>query len=53
MIWSVFKLNIFLSLMENYPEFPVANLNYAGGHAGHQIYILVAKNKIWSPRPPF
>ena len=49
MIWSVFKLNIFLSLMENYPEFPVANLNYAG----HQIYILVAKNKIWSPRPPF
>jgi hypothetical protein len=24
------------SMMENYPEFPVANLNYAGGHAGHQ-----------------
>jgi len=23
--------------MENYLEFPVANLNYAGGHAGHQI----------------
>jgi len=23
--------------MENYPEFPVVNLNYAGGHAGHQI----------------
>jgi len=23
--------------MENYQEFPVANLNYAGGHAGHQI----------------
>ena len=30
----------------NYPEFLVANLNYAGGHAGHQIYILVAKNEI-------
>ena len=25
------------STTENYPEFPVANLNYAGGHAGHQI----------------
>ena len=27
------------SMTENYPEFPVANLNYmyAGGHAGHQI----------------
>ena len=23
------------SMRENYPEFPVANLNYAGGHAGH------------------
>ena len=31
------KFNIFLSLMENYPEFPVGNLNYTGGHAGHQI----------------
>ena len=47
------KLNIFLSLMEIYPEFPVANLNYAGGHTGHQILILVAQNEIWSPRPPF
>jgi hypothetical protein len=34
--WS-WKFNIFLSLMENYPEFPVANLNYTGGHADHQI----------------
>jgi hypothetical protein len=25
------------SMKENYPEFPVAKLNYAGGHAGHQI----------------
>ena len=25
------------SMTENYPEFPVANLNYAGGHAVHQI----------------
>jgi len=25
------------SMTENYPEFQVANLNYAGGHAGHQI----------------
>ena len=22
---------------KNYPEFLIANLNYAGGHAGHQI----------------
>ena len=41
------------SMTENYPEFPVTNLNYAGGHAGHQIIILVAKNEIWSPRRPF
>ena len=25
------------SMTENYPEFPVANLNYVGGHAGYQI----------------
>jgi hypothetical protein len=25
------------SMTENYPEFLVANLNYAGGHTGHQI----------------
>jgi hypothetical protein len=25
------------SMTENYPEFLVASLNYAGGHAGHQI----------------
>jgi hypothetical protein len=24
------------SMTENYPEYLVANLNYAGGHAGHQ-----------------
>ena len=24
------------SMTENYPEFLVATLNYAGGHAGHQ-----------------
>jgi hypothetical protein len=23
------------SMTKNYPEFLVANLNYAGGHAGH------------------
>ena len=27
------SLQVFLSLMENYPEFPFTNLNYAGGHA--------------------
>jgi hypothetical protein len=32
--------------MEIYPEFPVANLNYAGGHTGHQILILVAQATI-------
>jgi hypothetical protein len=26
-----------INMTENYPEFLVANLNYAGGHAGHQI----------------
>jgi hypothetical protein len=25
------------SKTENYPELQVANLNYAGGHTGHQI----------------
>ena len=25
------------SMTKNYPDFPVANLNYAGGHACHQI----------------
>jgi len=25
------------SMTENYPEFLVVNLNYAGGHASHQI----------------
>ena len=35
--------------MENYPEYPVADLNYAG----HPIKILVTKNEIWSPGPPF
>jgi hypothetical protein len=25
------------SMMKNCPEFLVANLNYAGGHTGHQI----------------
>jgi predicted peptidase len=39
-----------LNLPNHYPEFLVAILNYAGGHAGHQIKILVAKNEIWSPR---
>ena len=34
------------SMTENYPEFLVVNLNYAGGHAGHQIKILVTKNEI-------
>jgi hypothetical protein len=32
--------------MEIYPEFLVANLNYAGGHTGHQILI-------WSPKTKF
>jgi hypothetical protein len=30
----------------NYPEFLVANLNYAGGHAGHQISNFVAQATI-------
>jgi hypothetical protein len=32
--------------MENYPEFPVANLNYAGGHAARQRWNLVAQTTI-------
>ena len=38
------------SMTENYPELQVANLNYAGGHAGHQIKFFVVQATIYHSR---